>query len=63
MKMNTVSETKKFKVGDKVTIVNVGIGYVKEVLPDFGYTLYIVNLRKFGAGWLDRDLRAGWVRV
>jgi len=56
------TETRNFKVGDKVTIVNLGIGYIREVCPN-GYWIYFVNQKRCGGGWLDRDLLAGWVRA
>jgi RAB protein geranylgeranyltransferase component A len=53
---------KNFKAGDKVTIVGIGIGYIREVCPN-GYYIYIVNQKRCGAGYEDIDLRAGWVRI
>jgi len=57
--------TENFKPGDKVTIVGLGIGYVREI-NDRGYTLYCVRgsfSGRCGDGYQDCDLRAGWVRV
>jgi hypothetical protein len=55
-----MNETSNHKVGDKVTIVGVGIAYVRQICGN-GYSLYIVNQKRCGDGWLDRDLRPGWV--
>jgi hypothetical protein len=50
---------KKFKVGDKVAVRNVGVAYVREVdtVPNGrGYTLFFVagkGLGKCGGGWND----------
>jgi hypothetical protein len=60
-----MTTTNKFKVGDKVTIVGLGIGYVRDI-NRLGYTLYCVRgtfAGKCGDGYQDSDLRAGWVRV
>lgn len=56
------ADTQKFQVGSKVTIVGVGIGYIREVCSN-GYFIYIVNQKRCGGGWLDRDLLPGWVRI
>lgn len=59
------TKTENFKVGDKVTMVGIGIGYIRDI-NGLGYTLYCVQgsfAGKCGDGYQDSDLRAGWVRV
>lgn len=49
----------EYKVGDKVTAVGIGIGYIRSVESN-GYFIYFTNLKTTGAGYLDRDLQPGW---
>ena len=63
--MTNELQTNLFKVGDKVTMIGIGIGYVRDV-NSLGYTIYCVAggfIGKCGDGYLDYHLRAGWVRV
>lgn len=60
-----MSKTENFKVGDKVTIVGIGIGFVVDINP-LGCMIHCVRgnfAGKRGNGYQDIDLRAGWVRV
>ncbi len=55
-----VKTCENFKAGDKVTILGIGIAFVREVIAGWGYELFIVNQRRTGGGWEDKDLRPGW---
>ena len=60
-----MAKTTNFKIGDKVTIVGIGIGFIRDINPR-GYTVYCVRggfAGKCGNGYQDSDLLAGWVRV
>ena len=49
----------KFKAGDKVTIKQVGFGYIRRA-TNMGYEVYIVNKQTAGLGYWDWNLLAGW---
>jgi len=67
--------TLSFKVGDKVTAVNIGVGIISEIIshPDLvlaeqGATSYYIRFYRdgenhmSGGGYFDWDLLRGWMR-
>ena len=61
--------TTNFKQGDKVTIRNVGFGYINGIntvanpgrMEDpSSYVVYLINQKTSGTGYQDHHLDAGW---